>query len=182
LMQCEAYRLQYGLDFISAMPTNLYGPGDNFDPETSHVLPALLYRFHTAKTNREPHVTIWGTGTPRREFLHVDDCADALVFLMKNYSQAETINIGAGSDIPIIDLARLVAATVGYEGEVRLDRDKPDGTPRKLLDSSRLAELGWRARIGLREGVANTYAWLLGELRAGRPLRGIDPGAPVGAR
>src|SRR4051812_26886181 len=131
LMQCQAYRIQYGLDFISAMPTNLYGPGDSFDPEASHVLPALLHRFHLAKLNRDPHVTIWGTGTPRREFLHVDDCADALVFLMKNYSQAETINIGAGSDLSIVELAGLVAETVGYQGEVRLDPSKPDGTPRK---------------------------------------------------
>jgi len=174
LMQCQAYRAQYELDFISAMPTNLYGPGDSFDPEASHVLPALLYRFHLAKLNRDPHVTIWGTGTPRREFLHVDDCADALVFLMKNYSQAETINIGAGSDIPIAELARLVAETVGYQGQIRLDPSKPDGTPRKLLDSTRLAALGWRARIGIREGVAKTYAWLLDELAAGRRLRGLD--------
>jgi GDP-L-fucose synthase len=174
LMQCHAYRIQYGLDFISAMPTNLYGPGDNFDPEASHVLPALLYRLHLAKLNRVPHVTVWGTGTPRREFLHVDDCADALVFLMKNYSQAETINIGAGSDISIIELASLVAETVGYQGEVRLDPSKPDGTPRKLLDNTRLSALGWRARIGLPEGIAKTHAWLLNELAAGRRLRGLD--------
>ncbi len=174
LMQCQAYRMQYGVDFISAMPTNLYGPGDSFNPESSHVLPALLYRFHLAKLNREPHVTIWGTGTPRREFLHVDDCADALVFLMQNYSQAETINIGAGNDIPIVELARLVAETVGFRGEVRFDPSKPDGTPRKLLDSTRLSALGWRARIGIEEGVAKTYAWLLGELTAGRRLRGLD--------
>ena len=173
-MQCQAYRTQNELDFISAMPTNLYGPGDSFDPEASHVLPALLYRFHLAKLNRDPHVTVWGTGTPRREFLHVDDCADALVFLMKNYSQAETINIGAGSDISIIELAWLVAETVGYQGEVRLDPSKPDGTPRKLLDNTRLAALGWRARIGIREGIAKTYAWLLNELALGRRLRGRD--------
>jgi GDP-L-fucose synthase len=174
LMQCQAYRTQYGLDFISAMPTNLYGPGDSFDPEASHVLPALLYRFHLAKLNRDPHVTVWGTGTPRREFLHVDDCADALVFLMKNYSQRETINIGAGSDISIVELARLVAETVGYQGEVRLDPSKPDGTPRKLLDNTRLSALGWRARIGICEGIAKTYAWLLNELALGRRLRGLD--------
>ena len=174
LMQCQAYRIQYGLDFISAMPTNLYGPGDSFDPEASHVLPALLYRFHLAKLNRDPHVTVWGTGTARREFLHVDDCADALVFLVKNYSQSEPINIGAGSDIPIVELARLVAETVGYQGQIRLDPSKPDGTPRKLLDSTRLAALGWRPRIGIREGIAKTYAWLLDELAAGRRLRGLD--------
>lgn len=174
LMQCQAYRLQHGLDFISAMPTNLYGPGDSFGPESSHVLPALLYRFHLAKRNREPRVNVWGTGTPRREFLHIDDCADALVFLMKNYSQAETVNIGSGSDIPIAELARLVAEAVGYEGEVSFDPSKPDGTPRKLLDCTRLSALGWRARIALAEGVATTYAWLLAELAAGRPLRGLD--------
>jgi GDP-L-fucose synthase len=174
LMQCQAYRLQYGLDFISAMPTNLYGPGDSFDPESSHVLPALLYRFHLAQLNREPHVAIWGTGTPRREFLHVDDCADALVFLMKNYSQTETINIGAGSDIPIVELARIVADTVGYQGEVRLDPSRPDGTPRKLLDGTRLSALGWRPRITLRDGIAKTYAWLLEELVAGRRPRGFN--------
>ncbi len=174
LMQCQAYRMQYGLDFISAMPTNLYGPGDSFNPESSHVLPALLLRFHLAKLNCEPQVTVWGTGTPRREFLHVDDCADALVFLMQNYSQAETINIGAGNDIPIVELARLVAETVGYRGEVQFDLGKPDGTPRKLLDSTRLSALGWRARIGIAEGIAKTYAWLLDELTAGRRLRGLD--------
>jgi GDP-L-fucose synthase len=174
LMQCQAYRVQYGLDFISAMPTNLYGPGDSFDPEASHVLPALLYRFHLAKIRGDRHVTVWGTGTPRREFLHVDDCADALVFLVKNYSQAETINVGAGSDIPIVELAQLVAEIVGYRGEIRLDPSKPDGTPRKLLDSTRLAALGWRARIGIREGIAKTYTWLSDELAAGHCPRGLD--------
>ncbi len=173
LMQCQAYRLQHNLDFISAMPTNLYGPGDNFDPEGSHVLPAFLRRFHLAKQEGQRQVMIWGSGTPRREFLHVDDCADALVFIMKSYSELETINVGAGIDIPILDLARLAADVVGYQGEIVLDRTKPDGTPRKLLDVSKLTALGWTPRIGLRDGLARTYRWLLSELTDGQAPRGF---------
>lgn len=173
LMQCQAYRIQYGLDFISAMPTNLYGPGDNFDPEASHVLPALMRRFHYAKIEGQPQVAIWGTGKPRREFLHVDDCADALVFLLKHYSEVDTINVGTGIDIPILELARLVADAVGYPGEIVLDTSKPDGTPRKLLDVSRLTALGWRPRIGFREGIGQAYGWLVEQLAQGHPPRGF---------
>jgi len=173
LMQCQAYRLQHNLDFISAMPTNLYGPGDNFDPEGSHVLPAFLRRFHLAKQEGYRQVTVWGSGTPRREFMHVDDCADALVYIMKNYSELETINVGAGVDIPILDLARLVADVVGYNGEIMLDRSKPDGTPRKLLDMSKLSGLGWNSQISLRDGLAQTYRWLLSELADGHAPRGF---------
>lgn len=174
LMQCQAYRIQYGLDFISAMPTNLYGPGDNFDPEASHVLPALMRRFHGAKIDGQPQVAIWGTGTPRREFLHVDDCADALVFLLKHYSEVDTINIGTGVDIPIIELARLVADAIGYPGDIVLDTSKPDGTPRKLLDVSKLTALGWRPHIGFREGIAQAYGWLVEQLAQGHPPRGFS--------
>jgi GDP-L-fucose synthase len=173
LMQCQAYRLQDGLDFISAMPTNLYGPGDNFDPEGSHVLPAFLRRFHLAKQEGASNVTIWGSGTPRREFLHVDDCADALVFIMQHYSELETINVGAGVDIPILDLAKLVADVVGYRGDIVLDSSKPDGTPRKLLDMHKLTALGWSPRIDLRDGLAKTYAWLLAQMAEGNPPRGF---------
>ncbi|MGA2953442.1 MAG: GDP-L-fucose synthase [Caulobacteraceae bacterium] len=156
-----ALRSQYGCDFISAMPTNLYGPGDNYDLNTSHVLPAMIRKAHEAKLASADRLTIWGTGTPRREFLHVDDCADALVHMMKVYSDAGHINIGCGDDIAILDLAKLVAEVVGFEGQVETDPSKPDGMPRKLLDVGRLATLGWRSRIGLRDGVAATYAaWL----------------------
>lgn len=173
LMQCQAYRLQHGLDFISAMPTNLYGPGDNFDLADSHVLPAFLRRFHEAKVNEAPVVTVWGTGTPRREFLHVDDCADALVFLLQHYSALETINVGVGEDLPIGDLARLVADVVGYRGEIAFDTSKPDGTPRKLLDVSRLNALGWRPSIGFRDGLASTYSWMVGQLAGSAQPRGF---------
>jgi GDP-L-fucose synthase len=141
------------------MPTNLYGLGDNFHPRNSHVLPALIRRFHEAKTRGDATVTIWGSGTPRREFLHVDDLADAAIFLMQHYSDEQFINVGTGVDLPIIDLARLVAEVVGYGGEIRTDPAKPDGTPRKLLDVSRAMALGWRSRIGLRAGIESTYAW-----------------------
>ena len=158
---CQAYRIQHGCDFISAMPTNLYGPGDNFDLETSHVLPALIRKFHEAKQAGSPAVSMWGTGSPRREFCHVDDCASACVFLMNKYSDKEIINIGVGKDITIKALGELVKQAVGYRGETVYDASKPDGTPRKLVDTSRIASLGWKTRIALKEGVADTYAWYL---------------------
>jgi GDP-L-fucose synthase len=175
LMQCQAYREQYGCDFISAMPTNLYGEGDNFDLEGSHVLPALLRRFHTAKMEGGHEISVWGTGRPRREFLHVDDCADALVFLLRHYSAAETINVGVGRDVTIGELARIVAGVTGFSGEIALDTSSPDGTPRKLLDVSRLTALGWQARIELEDGIAATYQWLDRELSNGATPRGFAP-------
>jgi GDP-L-fucose synthase len=159
LKLCEHYNKQYGTNFISAMPTNLYGPNDNFDLETSHVLPALIRKFHEAKVNDEDEVVIWGTGKPRREFLHVDDLADALLFLMNNYNGDQFVNVGVGKDISILELAELIKDIVGFEGEIVNDTSKPDGTPRKLLDVSRLSEIGWEANIGLREGIKNTYKW-----------------------
>ena len=173
LMQCQAYRQQHGCDFISAMPTNLYGPGDNFDLEGAHVLPALLRRFRAAASSGDRKITIWGTGTPRREFLHVDDCADALVFLLRNYSQADTINVGVGKDVTIAELAGIVAAVTGFAGEIGFDTSRPDGTPRKLLDVSRLTALGWQAHTALREGIASTYQWLDRELAGGGEPRGF---------
>ncbi|MBS0227237.1 MAG: GDP-L-fucose synthase [Proteobacteria bacterium] len=158
---CQAYRKQYGFDAISLMPTNLYGPGDNFDLTSSHVLPALIRRFHEAKLRGDAAVTIWGTGTPRREFLHVDDLAAAAVFLMQGYSSDAIVNVGVGDDLAILELAELVARVVGFEGTISTDPSKPDGTPRKLLDVSRIHALGWQARIGLEDGVRNTYAWYL---------------------
>lgn len=161
LKMCQAYRRQYGFPSICLMPTNLYGPGDNFDLETSHVLPALIRRFHEARERGAASVTLWGTGTARREFLHVDDLADAAVFLMERYEGDEPLNVGAGDDLTIRELAALVAEVVGYGGEIRFDPSMPDGTPRKLLDVSRLTALGWRPRIGLREGIEQTYRWYL---------------------
>ncbi len=161
IKMCQAYRRQYGFDAISVMPTNLYGPGDNFDLENSHVLPAMIRRFHEAKLVGVPNVTIWGTGTPRREFLHVDDMAEACVFLMQHYSDAMHVNVGVGEDLTILELARLVAVTVGYTGEILTDTSKPDGTPRKLMDVSRIHAMGWKARVGLGDGVADTYRWYL---------------------
>ena len=158
---CQAYRRQHGCDFISAMPTNLYGPGDNYDLETSHVIPALIRKAHEAKLGGAPHIEIWGSGTPRREFLHVDDCADALVHVMKVYSGAEHINVGSGEDLPIADLARLVCDVVGFKGPIVKDTSRPDGTPRKLMSGARLAALGWRPRIPLRDGLAHAYAAFL---------------------
>lgn len=158
---CQAYRQQYGFDAISLMPTNLYGPGDNFDLQSSHVLPALIRKFHEAKVNGLPEVEIWGTGTPKREFLHVDDLASACLFLMERYSEAEIINIGSGQEVTIADLAALVSRTVGFPGAVRYNPAMPDGTPRKLLDVSKLTTLGWQSRITLEEGIASTYAWFL---------------------
>lgn len=157
IKMCQAYRRQYGFDAISAMPTNLYGPGDNYHPENSHVLPALIRRFHEARENGAEQVTIWGTGTPLREFLHVDDMAEACVFLLKNYSEAGHVNVGCGKDISIMDVARMVARVVGYTGHIGTDPQKSDGTPRKLLDCSRIFAMGWKPRIGLEEGLRDTY-------------------------
>jgi GDP-L-fucose synthase len=159
---CQAYRRQHGCDFISAMPTNLYGPGDNYDPLGSHVLPALIRRFHEAKASQVPFVTCWGTGTPLREFLHSDDLGRALVFLLRNYSEEQFINVGSGSDLPIRELAETVARVIGYRGEIRWDPTKPDGTPRKLMDSSRLRALGWRPEVPFEEGIAGAYQDFLG--------------------
>jgi GDP-L-fucose synthase len=158
---CQAYRKQYGSDFISAMPTNLYGPRDNFDLASSHVLPAMIRKFHDAKVEGRPDVTIWGTGTPRRELLHVDDLADACVFLMRNYNEATHVNVGTGEDLTIRELAELVREIVHPQAAIVYDATKPDGTPRKLLDVSRLHGLGWRHRIALREGIASSYDWFL---------------------
>jgi GDP-L-fucose synthase len=158
---CEAYRQQHGCDFISVMPTNLFGPGDNYHPENSHVVAALIRRFHEAKVAGAPSVTVWGTGKPRREFLYVDDCADACIFLLKHYSGSQFINIGIGSDMSIAEFAETVAEVVGYRGKIIFDPSKPDGTPRKLLDVSRLTALGWTAKMPLREGLTRAYADLL---------------------
>ncbi len=154
---CESYRSQYGANFISAMPTNLYGPGDNYDLEVSHVLPALIRKFHEAKKQGQPEVVLWGTGTPRREFLHVDDLAEACYFLMQQYDGPDFVNVGVGEDLPILELAQLIKDIVGYEGTITHDLTKPDGTPRKLMDVSRMTRLGWRARIGLEEGIRSVY-------------------------
>src|ERR1700689_5490251 len=159
----EAYRSQYGSDFINVMPTNLYGPGDNYHPEYSHVVAALIRRFHEAKRSGLGNVVVWGTGTPRREFLYVDDLADACIHLMKHYSSGELVNIGIGEDISIAEFARVVAATVGYSGEISFDPSRPDGTPRKWLDVSRLAALGWRARTSLKDGIKLAYQAYLKE-------------------
>jgi GDP-L-fucose synthase len=154
---CEAYKSQYGKDFIAVMPTNLYGPNDNYNPMNSHVFGALLRRFHEAKENKEERVVVWGTGTPQREFLHVDDLADACIFLMQHYSGSDIINIGSGEEVTILELANIMKKVVGYEGELIFDKEKPDGTPRKRLDTTRLFNMGWNPRIGLKEGVAITY-------------------------
>lgn len=163
IKMAEAYRSQYGHDFISVMPTNLYGPGDNYHPEYSHVVAALIRRFHEAKVSGTRNVEVWGTGTPRREFLYVDDLADACIHVMKNYSDAGLINIGTGADITIAEFARVVAAAVGYSGEISFDPSRPDGTPRKLLDVSRLARLGWRATTSLQDGIRLAYQTFLSE-------------------
>lgn len=161
IKMCQAYNQQYGTDFISVMPTNLYGPEDNFNPETSHVLPALIRKFHEAREKDSDSVTVWGTGQPRREFLHVDDLAGACLFLMQNYSGDSPVNAGAGEDLPISDLAGLIREVVGYRGQIRYDHSKPDGAPRKLLDVSRLKNMGWQPKISLAEGIKNTYQWYL---------------------
>ena len=166
---CQAYAREYGTDFISPMPTNIYGPGDNFDLDKSHVLPALIRKVHEAKVKNQREVTIWGTGTPRREFLHADDLADALRFLLENYDSPEIINVGYGEDVTIHDLVRTISRVMGLEIEVVFDTSKPDGTPRKLLDSSRLRALGWRPRISLKDGILQTYQWML---QSGSELKG----------
>ena len=176
---CQAYRRQYGSDFISAMPTNLYGPNDNFDLTSSHVLPAMIRKFHDAKAEGRRDVTIWGTGTPRREFLHVDDLADACVFLMRHYSEASHVNVGTGQDLTLRELAEMVREIVYPQAEIGHDTTKPDGTPRKLLDVSRLHALGWRHRVALREGIASSYEWFLahydGLQRTGRVAEAAPP-------
>src|SRR4051812_25899571 len=167
VLQVQALRRQHGVHYVSAMPTNLYGPGDNFHPTHSHVLPGLIRRFHEAKESGAPTVTVWGTGTPRREFLHVDDLARACLFLLEGYDEPEPVNVGVGADLPIRELAELVAGIVGFEGRLQFDTSKPDGTPRKLLDVGKLHDLGWQAQIGLREGLEQTYAWYVEQLKAG---------------
>jgi GDP-L-fucose synthase len=154
---CETYRDQYGCDFISVMPTNLYGPGDNYDLNTSHVLPALLRKFHEAKEKGALEVVLWGTGQPKREFMHVDDLADACYFLMENYNQKEFVNIGVGEDLSILELAQMIKEITGFDGKIVHDFSKPDGTPRKIMDVSRLTEMGWRAKINLKEGITSVY-------------------------
>lgn len=157
IKMCDAYRSQYGCNFISVMPSNLYGPNDNYDPENSHVLPALLKKFHEAKLQLQPEVEVWGTGTPRREFLHADDMADACLFLVQRYDEPGFINIGRGEDVTIKELAEMIKEITGYKGKIVFNPSKPDGTPRKLLDVSKLSALGWRAKIGLREGIEKVY-------------------------
>ena len=159
LEMCRAYWQQYGCRFVSVMPTNLYGPGDNFDLETSHVLPALIRKFHEAKRDGCPSVAVWGSGEPRREFLHVDDLADAALFVMDHHEEPQFLNVGIGEDVSIAELANMIREIIGFEGEIVFDRTKPDGTPRKLLDNSRLSSLGWKASIPLEEGIEQTYAW-----------------------
>jgi GDP-L-fucose synthase len=154
---CDAFRAQYGCNFISAMPTNLYGPNDHYDLKNSHVLPALIRKFHEAKINKEPYVTIWGSGEPKREFLHVDDVADACVFLMENYNDSGLVNVGVGEDLSILELAKLIAGITGYTGTIQKDLSKPNGTPRKLMDVSKMKSLGWQARISLADGIRKVY-------------------------
>ncbi|MFZ5862550.1 MAG: GDP-L-fucose synthase family protein [Nitrospirota bacterium] len=173
IVMCQSYNRQYGTRFISAMPTNLYGPGDNFDFETAHVLPTLIRKFHEATIAGKREVVVWGTGNPRREFLHVDDQADACLFLMRHYEASEPINVGVGEDISIRDLASLIGTVVGFEGAIVWDPTKPDGTPRKLLDVSRLHAMGWKAHTRLREGVERTYAWF-GSAGVSGVLRGCE--------
>jgi GDP-L-fucose synthase len=166
LKLAEAYRIQYGRDYISAMPTNLYGPGDNYDLQSSHVLPALIRKVHEAMEAKSRSITIWGSGNPKREFLHADDCADACVFLLKNYSANLHVNVGSGTDISIADLAQLISDILGYQGSIQHDLSKPDGTPRKLMSNGRLASMGWRPSIALRDGIALAYRdFIRGEVR-----------------
>ena len=170
---CQAYRRQHGRHFISAMPTNLYGPFDNFDLSSSHVMPALIRKFHDAEMARTATVTVWGSGTPLREFLHVDDCAEACLFLMQHYDAAEIVNIGVGEDLSILALAELIKRVVGFKGGLEFDRSKPDGTPRKLVDTTKINTLGWRARIDLEAGVRETYEWFKGNF-----VTGMEPKIP----
>jgi GDP-L-fucose synthase len=165
---CQAFRREFGFKAISLLPTNLYGPGDNFDLESSHVLPALIRRIHEAKLRGDPSVTVWGTGTPRREFLHVDDLADAVVYLLHAYDDEPIVNVGWGKDVTIRELAELIVSAIDYKGRLVFDSSKPDGTPRKLLDISRLAGLGWQPRISLEQGIESTYAWFKGHLQEAR--------------
>jgi GDP-L-fucose synthase len=185
VMMCQAYRRQYGCDFISVMPTNLYGPGDNFDLAGSHVVPALLRKAHEAKAAGAEFLDVWGSGKPRREFLYVDDCADAIVHLAKHYSGEQTVNVGTGEDISIHELAELISHVVGFDGRLSFDHGMLEGVPRKLLDVQVLHALGWRHRTSLEAGLQHTYAWYLQELRNGTPLRGkpagTDSGMPQGA-
>lgn len=167
LKMCEAYRRQHGVDYISAMPTNLYGPGDNYDLEKSHVIPALLRKAHDAKLSRAATMTVWGTGSPMREFLHVDDAADAMVHLLKTYSGAQHVNVGTGKDVTILELTRMVAEVVGFTGAIVTDPTKPDGTPRKLMDVSTLFETGWRPKYDLRSGLENAYSWFVEHVERG---------------
>jgi GDP-L-fucose synthase len=166
IKQCQAYRRQYGFNAVCAMPTNLYGPGDNFDPKTSHALPALLRRFHEAAENGDETITVWGSGKPRREFLHVDDLADACLFLMRHYNEEDIINVGTGRDCTIAELAEMIRDITGCKGKIVYDDSKPDGTPRKLLDTSKLEGIGWTAKIPLREGIRQTYEWYRQQLQA----------------
>ena len=168
---CQSYRMQYGCNFISAMPTNLYGPNDNFDLTSSHVLPALIRKFHEAKVEGSGEVVVWGSGAPRREFLHVDDLADACVFLIQSYEDAQHINVGTGEDLTIRELAEMVRDVVCPGVQIRFDRSKPDGMPRKLLDVARLHDLGWRHRIDLGDGIARTYDWFVKQVACGEPIR-----------
>ena len=168
IKMCQAYRRQYGFDAISLMPTNLYGPGDNFDLQNAHVLPALIRRFHEAKGRGDTTLTVWGSGTPRREFLHVDDLAEAVVYLMNSYESAEIVNIGWGEDVTIRELAEMIAAATGFQGRLTFDTSRPDGTPRKLLDTSRLTSLGWTPKITLKTGIESTYAWFKEHLAEAR--------------
>ncbi|OGO03795.1 MAG: GDP-fucose synthetase [Chloroflexi bacterium RBG_13_54_8] len=176
IKMCEAYNRQYGTNFISAAPCNVYGPNDNFDLQSGHVVAALLRKFHEAKTSGSPYVIVWGTGTARREFLHVDDLADACLFLMRSYGRNELINVGAGSDVTILELAQLIREVVDYEGEIRLDRSRPDGIPRKLVEASKLYGLGWQPKIPLREGLKQTYEWFLDRYDEDRQDEGLRHG------
>ena len=174
IKMCQAYRRQHGSDFISAMPTNLYGPGDNFDLESSHVIPALMRKAHEAMKQNDNEMEIWGTGSPRREFLHVDDAADALVFLMTHYSSESHVNVGSGTDLTIFDLAKTIADVVNFKGEIKKDTSKPDGTPRKLMAADRLRGMGWKPEIELRDGLLQTYEWFLKQLKEERQVKGIS--------
>lgn len=176
IQMLQAYRRQYGFQGISLMPTNLYGPGDNFDLETSHVLPALLRKFHEARVRNAPEVVLWGSGSPRREFLHVDDLADAAVYLMMHHSGEEIVNVGAGKDITILELAKMIGDITGYHGNIVFDASRPDGTPRKILDTSRLTGLGWQPAIGLREGIEQTYRWFVEQRATAPPALVSTPG------